>query len=250
MSAPEAGPSRSPRPAVGQPEHDSSDEIEEVPLSSRKRAAAKAKRPVKSKTGTAVEGESQDLTTPAAQPAPRSRRIPRTTATSTRTTVRSTTAVGPTTKTKLKGKEKSADRDDTILVEESTDEDEPMFVGASIAKKLSSKYTFQPNSVSKSNSSLSSSSSSSIVITSVNSKQKPIVVEDEKPQPPPLPLLAPLEPAKPPPVPAWLGRTAVLLQIPYCVVCRVRWKKEKENGAARWVCPHLTSNTGRPLTEL
>lgn len=223
MDQPEAGPSRSPGQPTRQLDNGSSDDIEEVPLS--KLRAAKGKGRSKAKTRPVDDAVSD------AQPQPvaRSRRIPRTA--TTRATIRSTTIARSTTKQKGKGKEKQVEKDEAVLVEESTDEDEPMFVGESIAKQLASKFTFQSNSTSKSNSSLSSSSSSSIVVVGV--KSRPIVVEDDKPQPPPLPLLPPLDPAKVPPVPAWLGRTAVLLQIPYCVVCRVRWKKE--NGAARWV---------------
>jgi hypothetical protein len=35
-------------------------------------------------------------------------------------------------------------------------------------------------------------------------------------------------------VPDWLGKTAVLLQLKCCVVCKRQWKKS-ESGAARWV---------------
>ncbi|WVQ97826.1 hypothetical protein IAU59_004941 [Kwoniella sp. CBS 9459] len=50
--------------------------------------------------------------------------------------------------------------------------------------------------------------------------------------PAPLPLLPDLA-LEPAPVPTWLGKTAVLLQLPACAVCKVRFKKT-ESGAARW----------------
>lgn len=228
MDQPEAGPSRSPASTSRQPENGSSDDIEEVPLAKTRTTKGKSRAKPKPRAVSATVAEDASP----AQPVARFRRIPR--AATTRTAARPPTiTTRSTTNANSKGKGKQVDKDETILVEESTDEDEPMFVGESIAKKLASKFTFQSTtkSKSKSNSSLSSSSSSSVVVVGV--KDRPIVVEDEKPQPPPLPLLPPLDPIKAPPVPAWLGRTAVLLQIPYCVVCRVRWKKE--NGAARWV---------------
>ncbi|KAK8846749.1 hypothetical protein IAR55_005836 [Kwoniella newhampshirensis] len=49
---------------------------------------------------------------------------------------------------------------------------------------------------------------------------------------PPLPLLPDLA-LGPLPVPRWLGKTAVLLQLPCCAVCKVRFKKS-DSGAARW----------------
>ena len=227
MEQPAAGPSRSPDPIIRQPDNGSSDDMEEIPLAQTRKGKGRSR--AKSKTSAVVGTDPAiDLT-----PVARSRRIPRT-STSIRHPTRKTTTAQSTSISKSRGKAKEVERDRTILVEESTDEDEPEFVGASIAKKLASKFTFQSNSGSKSTTSISSSSSSSSVVV-VGIKSRPIVVEDDKPQPPPLPLLAPLERGRPPPVPAWLGRTAVLLQIPYCVVCRVRWKKE--NGAARWVSP-------------
>lgn len=39
---------------------------------------------------------------------------------------------------------------------------------------------------------------------------------------------------EPDPVPKWLGRTSVLLQLQACPICKVRWKG-KESGIARWV---------------
>jgi hypothetical protein len=127
-------------------------------------------------------------------------------------------------KEKGKGKTKGKGEEiETILVEDSTDEDEPIFVG--VASKLAEKYTL------KSISSHSTTSSTGII---------PIAQPDtgqviEKPKPPPLILHPPLSPpGKAPSIPAWLGKSSILLQIPNCVVCKIRWQK-KENGAARWV---------------
>ncbi|ORY26864.1 hypothetical protein BCR39DRAFT_560295 [Naematelia encephala] len=107
-----------------------------------------------------------------------------------------------------KGKERAIDVD-------AYDEDEPVFLGQALAAKLADKYSFRSPSV---------GSSTSIA---KNSKA-------ETPQPPPLPIAAPLSPPlEPVPVPPWLGKTAVLLQLPRCVVCKVRWKKN-QSGAARW----------------
>ncbi|WRT65015.1 uncharacterized protein IL334_001956 [Kwoniella shivajii] len=49
---------------------------------------------------------------------------------------------------------------------------------------------------------------------------------------PALPLLPDLA-LEPLPVPAWLGKTAILLQLNCCAVCKVRFKKT-DSGAARW----------------
>lgn len=107
-----------------------------------------------------------------------------------------------------------------MLVDESTDEDEPVFVG--VANQLAKKYNF--------NSASSISSTSTGIIVVHDTAQ----TEIDKPKPPPLILHPPLSPqGKPPTIPAWLGKSSILLQIPYCVVCKLRWKKE--NGAARWV---------------
>ncbi|WWD22061.1 hypothetical protein CI109_106549 [Kwoniella shandongensis] len=68
----------------------------------------------------------------------------------------------------------------------------------------------------------------SIAITS----QKQEDTSQPQSQPPPLPLLPDLA-LEPLPVPNWLGKTAVLLQLPGCAVCKVRFKKS-DSGAARW----------------
>jgi hypothetical protein len=125
-------------------------------------------------------------------------------------------------KGKPKGKGKGKEIE-TILIDESTDEDEPVFVG--VASKLAEKYTF------KSTSSASITSSNGIVAIQTPDNGQ---AESDKPKPAPLILHPPLSPqGKPPAIPAWLGKSSILLQIPYCVVCKLRWKKE--NGAARWV---------------
>jgi hypothetical protein len=165
------------------------------------------------------------------EPTPASRRpqrIPRKAAT------RSTSITKPKTTKKAAGSEKEKEKGkgktkgkgkeiETILVEDSTDEDEPIFVG--VASKLAEKYTF------KSISSASTTSSTGIIPISHPDTGQVI----EKPKPPPLILHPPLSPpGKPPSIPAWLGKSSILLQIPNCVVCKIRWQK-KENGAARWV---------------
>ncbi|WVF70068.1 hypothetical protein IAT40_004855 [Kwoniella sp. CBS 6097] len=61
----------------------------------------------------------------------------------------------------------------------------------------------------------------------------PLPLKSELKNPTPaLPLLPDLS-LEPAPVPTWLGKTAVLLQLPACAVCKVRFKKT-ESGAARW----------------
>jgi hypothetical protein len=127
-------------------------------------------------------------------------------------------------KGKAKGKSKGKEKEvDVVLVDDSTDEDEPVFVG--VATKLAKKYNF------KSASSISSTSTGIIVVPDTGP-------EIDKPKPPPLILHPPLSPqGKAPSIPAWLGKSSILLQIPYCVVCKLRWKKE--NGAARWVSFHI-----------
>jgi hypothetical protein len=124
-----------------------------------------------------------------------------------------------------KGKGKGKGRKvDIVLVDESTDEDDPVFVG--VASKLAKKYNF------KSASSISSTSTGIVVVPDT---------EIDKPKPPPLILHPPLSPqGKAPSIPGWLGKSSILLQIPYCVVCKLRWKKE--NGAARWVSVHSSGN--------
>lgn len=51
------------------------------------------------------------------------------------------------------------------------------------------------------------------------------------------------------PVPEWLGRTSVLLQLQACPVCKVRWK-ERESGITRWVSQMRLSETGSHSTDL
>jgi hypothetical protein len=134
-------------------------------------------------------------------------------------------------KAKDKGKGKGKEVD-IVLVDESTDEDEPVFVG--VASKLAKKYNF------KSASSISSTSTGIVVV--------PDAQEIDKPKPPPLVLHPPLSPqGKAPSIPAWLGKSSILLQIPYCVVCKLRWKKE--NGAARWVSHHSSGNVSGSKLE-
>lgn len=103
------------------------------------------------------------------------------------------------------------------------EEDEPVFVGSSLATRLADRYIYKV---------LSDSSSSSPSSPLLRTTPLP-------PVPPPLPLVAPVSPPKNPiPILPWLGRTAVLLQLPDCVVCRKRWKKS-ESGAGRWVSNHF-----------
>ncbi len=106
------------------------------------------------------------------------------------------------------------------------DDDEPIFVGSSLATRLADKYSFKSS------------------FPSISPPDLPVPLKDTPP--PRLPLVAPRSPPKQPvPIPSWLGRTAVLLQLPDCVVCRKRWKKS-DSGAARWVSClrlHLVPNT-------
>jgi len=132
-------------------------------------------------------------------------------------------------KGKAKGKGKEAE---TILVEDSTDEDEPVFVG--VASKLAKKYSFKSIS--------SASTTSSIGVTPVPQPDTGQAIEKSKP--PPLVLHPPLSPpGKAPSIPGWLGKSSILLQIPECVVCKIKWRK-KENGAARWVSHDSCQGTG------
>jgi hypothetical protein len=209
MDQPEAGPSRPQRPALIH--LGSSDEVIEV-------EATKA--------------------------VPRPKRITRTKAPSTTTIsgtkkTRKSTRAPSTVVAKSKGKGKAKEAaDDTILVGDSTDEedeDEPIFVG--IASKLAQKYTFKSAS---SNSISSASSASSNGITPIPppvlAPTTPDTGQDDKPKlkiTPVVLLPPPSPPGKAPTIPTWLGKSSVLLQIPNCVVCKIRWKKE--NGAARWV---------------
>lgn len=221
MDHPVAGPSRM-SPTTNVTREGSSDEIEEVVHTSRSRSKTSRSRTDASTLHDQAEDEIIEVSA-----AGRPRRIPRKAATGSTARRAPARAKAPNgTNAKGKGKAVQPETDATILVDESTDEDEPLFVGKSLAKK----YTFQSASIVKSD----TSSSSSIVITDeikpkaeAKPKTKPQLKGDaeEKPSHPPLPLLAPVENVKPPPVPAWLGRTSVLLQIPYCVVCRVRWKQ-------------------------
>ncbi len=122
----------------------------------------------------------------------------------------------PKVSTESRGKAKTTIRNDE-------DDDEPVFVGSTVATDLAEKYSYK----------LSSSSYSS-PLSPPKRKASPT------PAPPPLPLFAPVSPPKKPiAVPVWLGRTAVLLQLPDCVVCRKRWKKS-DSGAARWVRLYLS----------
>ena len=190
MDQPEAGPSRPSPPRL---QHSSSDE----PIVIEPSAATRRPQRIPRKASTRS-------TNP---PKPR--------------ITKKSTSEKATGKGKGKGKEI-----ETILVDESTDEDEPVFVG--VASKLAKKYTF------KSVSSISSTSTGIVSVPAPDTGQ-----ESDKPKPAPLVLHPPLSPqGKPSAIPAWLGKSSILLQIPYCVVCKLRWKKE--NGAARWVSspPH------------
>ena len=94
------------------------------------------------------------------------------------------------------------------------DDDEPIFVGSTDATRLAEKFGYRSKLVSSS----------------------PTILRPAKlPSLPPLQLVPPpIQPNEPIPVPSWLGKTAVLLQLLRCVVCRKSWKKS-ESGAARWV---------------
>ncbi|KAL8634473.1 MAG: hypothetical protein Q9228_007932 [Teloschistes exilis] len=121
------------------------------------------------------------------------------------------------------GKDESGVNDTKREELSDTDDDEPVFLGGKIARRLAEKYSY-----------VSSSSDSSNDMAS-----KPLAVakrekKESKSKPPPLPLLPSL-PARPPlPVPPWLGKASILNQLSTCVVCKVPFKKT-DSGAARWV---------------
>lgn len=197
MDQPEAGPSRQTPPPLT---HSSSDDLQII------EPTAASRRP---------------------------QRIPRKAATRSA----SITKAKPTKKAaalkKEKGKSKGKGKEvETILVEDSTDEDEPVFVG--VASKLAKKYSFK-------------STSSGSITSSTNVVPPPKLdtgQDNDKPKPPPLVLHPPLlPPGKAPSIPGWLGKSSVLLQIPECVVCKIKWRK-KENGAARWVSYDICQGTG------
>lgn len=110
------------------------------------------------------------------------------------------------------------------------EEDDIVFVRENKARELASRFTFQPDAprsrrlgptsstttapTPAASFASGSSSSSSLIATPFN------------------PILA--TPREPLPVPDWLPRTAILKELPKCVLCQREFKKS-ESGAARWV---------------
>lgn len=213
MSSPGAGPSRPPK----KPHPDtSSDEI--VVIDSLPAGLSATNTPTRSRS------KSQ---TPKAGGAARVAKVGKTVSRPTRAprrqksdTVEHSTKTGLGSLSARKGKAKSEE----VLVEDTDEEeDSPVFVRESLATRLAEKYTFK------------SSSSSKSTTPSVKNGSP-----STKPEVPPLVLVPPLS-LTAPPVPPWLGKTSILLQLPTCVVCKVRWKKS-DSGAARWVgCRSLLS---------
>ncbi|WVQ68998.1 uncharacterized protein L199_007209 [Kwoniella botswanensis] len=158
-----------------------------------------------------------------------------------------------------------------ILDDDEEDEDEPVFVGTKISN-LVQKYKLNHDVLgdrvrsSSSSTSRSPSVGPSTVVsngksskkeTKVNSRStsdtssrkgkskgkskinQPITIIDDEEiertqeqRQPSLPLLPDLA-LVPLPVPDWLGRTAILLPLDNCVVCKIRFKKT-DSGAAKW----------------
>jgi hypothetical protein len=123
------------------------------------------------------------------------------------------------------------DKDD-----DNNDGDEPVFLHETIAKRLADKYTYR----SSSSSSIGSSSLVDLSAPTSRARAKP-----KRSTPATATAMAtmrtkatlaqpPSPPREPVPVPDWLGKTAVLLQLKCCVICRKQWKKS-DSGAARWV---------------
>nr|XP_019005401.1 uncharacterized protein I203_02254 [Kwoniella mangroviensis CBS 8507]OCF68862.1 hypothetical protein I203_02254 [Kwoniella mangroviensis CBS 8507] len=155
----------------------------------------------------------------------------------------------------------------TLDDDDEEDEDEPVFVGTKISN-LVQKYKLNHDVLGdrvKSSSSSTSGSPSAAPSTSKSSKKEikvnsrstsdtssrkgkskgkskinqPITIIDgeetectQLQQQPSLPLLPDLA-LVPLPVPDWLGRTAILLPLDSCVVCKIRFKKT-DSGAAKW----------------
>lgn len=135
------------------------------------------------------------------------------------------------------------------LVISDDDDDEPEFID-SVWEGLAEKYRFKEvsNSVAAGKlsrptkevsrpSSKSSAKRKSDVSERSNAISAPTVKTREKSdnlckQPGSHTLLPDLG-LEPDPVPEWLGRTSVLLQLQVCPICKVRWKR-KESGIARW----------------
>ncbi|WVQ84009.1 hypothetical protein IAT38_006154 [Cryptococcus sp. DSM 104549] len=139
----------------------------------------------------------------------------------------------------------------------SSDDDEPVFVSSSLGG-LAEKYRFKEEEVESSRAGSAGSAGSKAVgrartgseagagrAASRSASTAPPTKAKAKAEPKPrakakktakptteFPLFPDLG-LEPEPVPAWLGKTAVLLQLQACAVCKVRWKG-KESGAARW----------------
>lgn len=158
-----------------------------------------------------------------------------------------------------KGKEKAvlplSEPQPIVEVEDDgEDDDMPVFVGQTVAKKLAERFIFRETSSAGSSTSSSESRKkrASPVKRNTNKAESPPKVEGgvsvtirprvkkkEEPDKDEVKLDL-LPPREPDPVPLWLGKTAILLQLPDCPLCARRWKKN-DNGAQRWVCCVLGS---------
>ncbi|WWD07928.1 hypothetical protein V865_006036 [Kwoniella europaea PYCC6329] len=178
---------------------------------------------------------------------------------------------GPSTHRYIPKRSTAEPKSLVTLDDDAEDEDEPVFVGTKISN-LVQKYKLNHDvRVRSSNSSTSRSPSvgPSTVIPQVKSSKKETKVNsssntssgkgkskgtsktnqaisilddddeeqknpdrDETQRQPSLPLLPDLA-LVPLPVPDWLGRTAILLPLDNCVVCKIRFKKT-DSGAAKW----------------
>ncbi|KIR40928.1 hypothetical protein I307_05308 [Cryptococcus deuterogattii 99/473] len=135
----------------------------------------------------------------------------------------------------------------------SDDDDEPEFIGG-VLGGLAQKYRFKQVSHSAATGNLSQSTEEMSRHSSKNSAKrnsdiserseaisspsaKTLGRSDNLPKQPGSHALLPDLGLEPEPIPEWLGRTSVLLQLHACPICKLGWKG-KESGIARW--RHMT----------
>ncbi|OWT39675.1 hypothetical protein C362_02165 [Cryptococcus neoformans Bt1] len=137
----------------------------------------------------------------------------------------------------------------TLVISDDDDDDEPEFVGP-VLGGLAEKYRFKevPNSVAAGKLSRPTKEVSPPSSKSSAKRKSDVSVRSDAISAPTIKtrgksdnlskqsgshtLLYDLG-LEPEPVPEWLGRTSVLLQLQACPICKVKWKR-KESGIARW----------------